>query len=137
MKRFILTPRAKQDVNDIWEYIANDNIEAADRVLNALDNAMIKLAKNPGLGHWRDERSLTDRGAASQAAAPALMPAPGWRVKEGRDESLTRQAKVPAPRIARSTGQSLAIGPSALERSWMMRSRCLIAVETADSMAIQ
>src|ERR1035437_6498161 len=80
MKRFILTPRAKQDVNDIWEYIANDNIEAADRVLNALDNAMIKLAKNPGIGHWRDDRSLTDRGAASQASAPALMPAPGWRV---------------------------------------------------------
>jgi toxin ParE1/3/4 len=59
MKRFILTPRAKQDVNDIWEYIANDNTEAADRVLDALDNAMIKLAKNPGIGHWRDE--LTDK----------------------------------------------------------------------------
>ena len=59
MKRFILTPRAKQDVNDIWDYIANDNIEAADRVLDALDNAMIKLAKNPGIGHRRDE--LTDK----------------------------------------------------------------------------
>ena len=58
MKRFILTPRAKQDVNDIWDYIANDNIEAADRVLDALVNAMIKLAKNPGMGHRRDE--LTD-----------------------------------------------------------------------------
>jgi toxin ParE1/3/4 len=59
MKRFILTLRAKQDVNDIWDYIANDNIEAADRVLDALDNAMIKLAKNPGMGHRRDE--LTDK----------------------------------------------------------------------------
>jgi plasmid stabilization system protein ParE len=59
MKRFILTPRAKQDVNDIWDYIANEDIEAADRVLDALDNAMIKLAKNPGLGHWREE--LTDK----------------------------------------------------------------------------
>ena len=59
MKRFILTPRAKQDVNDIWDYIANDNIEAADRVLDALNNAVIKLAKNPGIGHWRAE--LTDR----------------------------------------------------------------------------
>src|ERR1035437_5914496 len=137
MKRFILTPRAKQDVNDIWDYIANEDIEAADRVLDALDNAMIKLAKNPGIGLWRADPPLADRGAASEASAPALMPPPGWRVKEGRDESLTRQAKVPAPRIARSTGQSLAIGPSALERSWMMRSRCWMAVETADSMAIQ
>lgn len=37
MKRFILTPRAKQDVSDIWDYIADDNIEAADRVLDALE----------------------------------------------------------------------------------------------------
>ena len=93
MKRFILTPRAKQDVNDIWEYIANDNIEAADRVLNALDNAMIKLAKNPGIGHWRDERSLTDRGAASQAAAPALMPAHGGRVSMRVETSLDPAGK--------------------------------------------
>lgn len=37
MKRFILTPLAKQDVSDIWDYIADDNIEAADRVLDALE----------------------------------------------------------------------------------------------------
>jgi plasmid stabilization system protein ParE len=55
MKRFILTRRAKQDVNEIWDYIADDNIEAADRVLDALDNAILKLAKNPGIGHFREE----------------------------------------------------------------------------------
>jgi toxin ParE1/3/4 len=55
MKRFVLTPRAKQDVNDIWDYIAVDNIEAADRVLDALDNAILKLVKNPGIGHFREE----------------------------------------------------------------------------------
>lgn len=59
MKRFVLTPLAKQDLDDIWDYIAHDNIEAADRVLDALDNAMIKLAKAPGIGHWREE--LTDK----------------------------------------------------------------------------
>jgi toxin ParE1/3/4 len=59
MKRFILTPRAKLDVNDIWDYIANDNIEAADRVLDALESAMVKLAKKPGVGHWREE--ITDK----------------------------------------------------------------------------
>ena len=37
MRRFVLTPRAEQDVSDIWDYIANDNIEAADRVIEALD----------------------------------------------------------------------------------------------------
>jgi plasmid stabilization system protein ParE len=55
MKRYILTPSAKRDVNDIWDYIAADSIEAADRVLDALESAMIKLAKNPGVGHWREE----------------------------------------------------------------------------------
>src|SRR5713226_1864211 len=59
MKRFVLTPLAKQDLNDIWDYIADDNIEAADRVLDALENAMVKLAKSPGIGHWRKE--LTDK----------------------------------------------------------------------------
>jgi antitoxin ParD1/3/4 len=56
---FILTPRAAQDVNDVWNYIADDNIEAADRVLDALYKAMLKLAKNPAIGHWRED--LTDK----------------------------------------------------------------------------
>ena len=55
MKRFILTPHAKRDINDIWDYIANDNIQAADRVLEALENAILKLGKNPGIGHFREE----------------------------------------------------------------------------------
>jgi toxin ParE1/3/4 len=55
MKAFVLTPRAEQDVVDIWDYIAGDSVEAADRVLEALEAAMLKLAKNPGAGHWREE----------------------------------------------------------------------------------
>jgi plasmid stabilization system protein ParE len=57
MKPFILTSRAAQDVNDIWDYIAVDCIEAADRVLE--ERAMYHLAQNPGIGHVREE--LTDR----------------------------------------------------------------------------
>jgi plasmid stabilization system protein ParE len=30
MKRFKLTPSARQDLNDIWNYIAVDNMEAAN-----------------------------------------------------------------------------------------------------------
>ena len=59
MRQFVLTPRAKQDINDIWDYMADDNIEAADRVVDALENAMVKLKKNPGIGHVREE--LTDK----------------------------------------------------------------------------
>jgi plasmid stabilization system protein ParE len=59
MKRYILTPSAKRDTNDIWDYIALDNVEAADRVLDALESAMASLAKNPGVGHWREELADT------------------------------------------------------------------------------
>jgi plasmid stabilization system protein ParE len=36
MKRFVLTPRARQHVNDIWDYIASDNIDAARDVQGIL-----------------------------------------------------------------------------------------------------
>ncbi len=55
MKLFVLTPSAEQDVSDIWDYIANDSIAAADRVLDALEARMVKLSKSPGVGHWREE----------------------------------------------------------------------------------
>ena len=55
MKPFILTPLAEQDVSEIWDYIANDSIEAADRVLAALEKIMHRLAKNPGIGHMRKD----------------------------------------------------------------------------------
>ena len=59
MKPFVLTPRAEHDVSDIWDYIADDSIEAADRVVGALETTMHKLAKAPGIGHMREE--LADR----------------------------------------------------------------------------
>jgi plasmid stabilization system protein ParE len=59
MKRFILTPRAEQDLGDIWDYIAADSVEAAGRVLDTLEKTVERLAKNPGLGHMREE--LADR----------------------------------------------------------------------------
>ena len=40
MSRFVLTLRAGQDLDDIWEYIAADNIEAADRVLDRMEKAL-------------------------------------------------------------------------------------------------
>jgi toxin ParE1/3/4 len=59
MKPFVLTPRAEQDLIDIWDYIANDSVPAAHRVLDALEGAINRLAQNPGIGHMREE--LADR----------------------------------------------------------------------------
>lgn len=55
MKNYVLTPSAKRDVNEIWDFLADENVGAADRTVEALEAAMIRLAKSPGLGHWREE----------------------------------------------------------------------------------
>jgi plasmid stabilization system protein ParE len=44
-KPYVLTPRAEQDIGDIWDYIAADSIAAADRVLAALEQAIYRLAQ--------------------------------------------------------------------------------------------
>jgi plasmid stabilization system protein ParE len=43
------------DLDDIWEFIAQDNINAADRWIGKLFDAFDKLACNPGMGHKRDD----------------------------------------------------------------------------------
>jgi toxin ParE1/3/4 len=56
---FVLTPLAARDLDDIWSYLANDNLRAADRVLDAIEIAIYRLAEQPGIGHLRED--LADR----------------------------------------------------------------------------
>ncbi|MFP5206052.1 MAG: type II toxin-antitoxin system RelE/ParE family toxin [Acidobacteriota bacterium] len=53
MSEFLLTPEADQDLNDIWDYIAHDDIDAADRWDTKLREAFAMLAANPHAGHRR------------------------------------------------------------------------------------
>lgn len=55
MKRFVLSPEAAQDLNDIWEYIAEDSLDAADRFLGKLYDQILALAQTPGMGHRRED----------------------------------------------------------------------------------
>ena len=57
MSGYILTPEADQDLDDIWEYIALDDIEAADRWDGKLRDAFDLLARNPRAGHTRKDLS--------------------------------------------------------------------------------
>ena len=50
---------AEQDLIAIWDHITKDNLDAANRVLQRLELAMRKLARTPGIGHFRED--LTDR----------------------------------------------------------------------------
>ena len=55
MKRVDVTPRAARDLVEIWQYIAADNIDAADRVIDRIRGEFQKLAGMPGIGHTRNE----------------------------------------------------------------------------------
>ena len=59
MNRFHLTLEAADDLNEIYEYIARDNPEAAERVRSEFYTAIQHLAKMPAAGHFR--RDLTDK----------------------------------------------------------------------------
>jgi toxin ParE1/3/4 len=54
-----LTPKALDDLDEIWLYIAQDDSKAADRVESAILAACSRLSKFPGLGNARME--LTPR----------------------------------------------------------------------------
>jgi len=55
MIRYVLSPAAAQDLDDIWEYIAHDKLDAADRFLHKLHEQIQALARTPGMGHRRED----------------------------------------------------------------------------------
>lgn len=58
MSRYVLSVDAELDLNQVWEYIARDNVDAADRWTAKLFDAFESLARTPGMGHGRPD--LTD-----------------------------------------------------------------------------
>ena len=58
-KRYQLAEAAKRHVDEIGVFIADDSIDAALKVYDALEEAFELLAENPGIGHTRED--LTDR----------------------------------------------------------------------------
>jgi antitoxin ParD1/3/4 len=55
MNPFVLAPQAAADLEDIWDYIAADNVDAADRFMLSLEQAMQQLAGMPRMGHTRKD----------------------------------------------------------------------------------
>ena len=58
-KAYRLTERAEADVEAIADFIAGDSVDAAVKVVLALEDAFVLLASRPGIGHVRQD--LTDR----------------------------------------------------------------------------
>ena len=55
MSGYTLSVDAEFDLEDIWEYIAADRIDAADRWIAKLFDAFEALGKTPGMGHRRED----------------------------------------------------------------------------------
>ncbi|MGC1975101.1 MAG: type II toxin-antitoxin system RelE/ParE family toxin, partial [Candidatus Sulfotelmatobacter sp.] len=55
MSGFVLHPQAYTDVEEIWEYIAADSLDAADGVREEIYQAIQSLVPFPYIGHNRPE----------------------------------------------------------------------------------
>ena len=66
MSDYALHPEALADIDEIWEYIARDSLDAADRAVETIFETIARLAASPQQGHPRPD--LT--------SAPLLF----WRV---------------------------------------------------------
>ena len=55
MPRVLRSTLAEKDLLEIWLFIAKDNPEAADRLLDRLSEASEALAKSPGMGRQRED----------------------------------------------------------------------------------
>jgi toxin ParE1/3/4 len=55
MLSLIKSPTSEEDLIDIWLYIAEDQPVNADRLLDRLNEAMIKLTEMPKMGVERSE----------------------------------------------------------------------------------
>ena len=51
MSGFVLHPEAYTDLEEIWEYIAADSLEAADQVREEIYDAIQSLVPFPHIGH--------------------------------------------------------------------------------------
>jgi plasmid stabilization system protein ParE len=59
---YLVSPRARQDLFEITDYIADDNLDAALRLRDRLFAAFDVLAKQPNLGHVRSDLAPAEFG---------------------------------------------------------------------------
>lgn len=57
MSRYILSADADLDLDEIWEYIAADDINAADQWIEKLFDAFEALGQTPAMRHRREDLS--------------------------------------------------------------------------------
>jgi plasmid stabilization system protein ParE len=76
---YILSVDAECDLQDIWEYIASDSIDAADRWILRLYGAFEALSRSPAMGHRRED--VTDYDVRFWAVGKYLIV---YRIQAGQ-----------------------------------------------------
>jgi plasmid stabilization system protein ParE len=55
MSEFVFHPEAVKDLDEIWEYIAADSLDAADRTIEEIYETIQSLVPFPYIGHSRPD----------------------------------------------------------------------------------
>jgi toxin ParE1/3/4 len=55
MPIIVKSPRAKADLTEIWDYIADDSESRADAFIDTIDRKLKILAEQPSMGRMREE----------------------------------------------------------------------------------
>ena len=71
MSGYAFHPEAFAEVAGIWEYIAKDNLDAADRVIADIFDSIRALSLSPHIGHLRPD--LTTRPLRFQRVRDYLI----------------------------------------------------------------
>ena len=79
MSEYRLGKLARQDLRDIWNYIADDNPDAADRMVELIISKFATLAASPGFRSARSESDGSDIrcGSGNAVSACALRKVSG------------------------------------------------------------
>jgi toxin ParE1/3/4 len=73
----VLQPRAKADLSEIWEFIADDSDDQADAFIDLIDQKFQLLAQQNGLGRRRDELAEGLRSFSVGRYVIFYLPIPG------------------------------------------------------------
>ncbi len=55
MSGYVLSREADHDLDELWNYISEDSVDAADRLATKLLDSFEALAQHPGMGHKRED----------------------------------------------------------------------------------
>lgn len=84
------TPQAEIDITSIWNYVAADNITAADKLIDRIERAFGMLAEQPLAGRARDDLARNLRSFPVASYVIFYVPVPDGveivRVMSGRQD---------------------------------------------------